>query len=145
MDREVSVVAIHLGEKAEGPLEEAESARAVAGKGLVGDRHFHPDGAAPGAALTLVEEQVVADVGLQPSGTRRQITVRGVSLTDLIGKRFRVGAVECFGVEICEPCLHLQQMTRPGIIKALVHRGGINADILTDGVISVGDEITPLD
>jgi MOSC domain-containing protein YiiM len=71
--------------------------------------------------------------------------VRGVSLTDLIGKRFRVGMVECFGVEICEPCLHLQQMTRSGIIKALVHRGGINADILTDGVISVGDEITPLD
>jgi MOSC domain-containing protein YiiM len=59
----------------------------------------------------------------------------------LVGKRFRVGEVECRGVELCEPCLHLQQLTRPGIIKDLIHRAGINADILTDGVIHVGDEI----
>ncbi len=67
--------------------------------------------------------------------------MRGVRLNDLIGKRFRVGDVECFGVKLCEPCLHLQQLTRPGIIKDLIHRGGINADILTDGQISVGDPI----
>ena len=62
----------------------------------------------------------------------------------LIGRRFRVGEVECYGVVICEPCLSLEQRTRPGIIRDLVHRGGINADILTDGVISVGDEVTAL-
>jgi MOSC domain-containing protein YiiM len=92
--------------------------------------------------LTLVEEEVVTDVGLPPGETRRQVTVRGVRLNDLIGKHFRVGAVLCYGVEICEPCLHLQQLTRPGIIKDLVHRGGINADILSDGTIAVGDEVT---
>jgi MOSC domain-containing protein YiiM len=67
--------------------------------------------------------------------------VRGVRLNDLVGKRFRVGDVECYGVELCEPCLHLQELTRPGIIRELVHRSGINADILTDGTISVGDQI----
>ena len=67
--------------------------------------------------------------------------MRGVSLNDLVGKRFRVGNVECLGVELCEPCLHLQQMTRPGIIKDLIHCGGLNADILTDGQISVGDAL----
>jgi MOSC domain-containing protein YiiM len=55
-----------------------------------------------------------------------------------------VGAVECYGVMLCEPCLHLQELTRPGIIKALVHRAGLNADILTDGSISVGDEVVEL-
>ena len=83
----------------------------------------------------------MADVGLGPGETRRQLTVRGVRLNDLVGKRFRVGDVECFGVELCEPCLHLQELTRPGIIDELVHRAGINADILTDGTISVGDQI----
>jgi MOSC domain-containing protein YiiM len=64
-----------------------------------------------------------------------------VRLNDLVGRRFRVGEVECLGVELCEPCLHLQEMTRPGIIKELVHRGGLNADILNDGRIAVGDPI----
>jgi MOSC domain-containing protein YiiM len=95
-------------------------------------------------ALTLVEAEVVADVGLSEGETRRQLTVTGTGLNDLVGKRFRVGAVDCYGVEICEPCLHLEKVTRPGILKELVHRGGLNADILTDGPISVGDEIVEL-
>jgi MOSC domain-containing protein YiiM len=137
----VTVVAIHIGDREGGELRSVEAVRAWAGKGLEGDRHFHPQGAAPGQALTLVEEEVVADVGLAPGGTRRQLTVRGVRLTELVGKHFRVGSVPCYGVAICEPCLHLQQLTRPGIIKDLVHRGGINADILADGTISVGDRM----
>ena len=123
--------------------------RALAGQGLEGDRHFRPNGAKPGQALTLVGEEAVADVGLQPGATRRQLTVSGVgvdgaALNDLVGKRFRVGAVECLGIELCEPCTHLESMTRPGIIKDLVHRAGLNADVLTDGVISVGDEVVAL-
>jgi len=141
----VTVVAIHLGEERNPELWEVDSVRAVAGQGLDGDRHFRPGGAKPGQALTLVEEENVSDVGLAPGATRRQVTVRGVRLNDLVGKRFRVGEVECYGVELCEPCLHLQQMTRPGIIKDLVHRAGINADILTGGTISVGDAVEPLD
>jgi MOSC domain-containing protein YiiM len=65
------------------------------------------------------------------------VTVRGVELKKLIGQRFRLGEVECYGVRICEPCLHLQKMTRPGIRRELVHRAGINADILTTGRSSV--------
>jgi hypothetical protein len=83
-----------------------ESVQAVAGKGLVGDRHFHPGGAPSGNALTLVEEEVVEDVGLEPGATR------------------------------------LEELTRPGIIKDLAHRGGINVDILSDGTISLGDRLT---
>jgi len=118
-----------------------DSVSALAGKGLEGDRHFHGDGAEPGQALTLIEAEVLEDVGLTGAQSRRQVVVRGVRLNDLVGRRFRVGDLECLGVEICEPCLHLQQMTRPGIIKELLHRGGLNADILNDGRISVGDAV----
>jgi MOSC domain-containing protein YiiM len=140
----VAVEAIHLGKKRNPQLWTVESVRAVAGQGLEGDRHFHPEGARSGQALTLVEAENVKSVGLPPGGTRRQVTTRGVRLNDLVGKRFRVGEVECFGVELCEPCAHLQSMTRPGIIRDLAHRGGINADILTDGTISVGDVVVAL-
>jgi MOSC domain-containing protein YiiM len=114
---------------------------ALAGKGLRGDRHFHQEGAAPGQALTLIEAEALESVGLSGAGSRRQVVVRGVRLNDLVGRRFRVGDVECLGVELCEPCLHLQQLTRPGIIKELIYRGGLNADILNDGRISVGDAV----
>ena len=138
----MTVEAIHLGAPQVAELWTVDSVRAVAGKGLEGDRHYHAEGAPPGQALTLVEAEVVEDVGLPAGETRRQITVRGVELNELIGKRFRVGEVECFGVELCEPCSHLEAMTRPGIIKELVHRAGINADILTGGTIRVGDAVT---
>ncbi len=119
-----------------------DSVSALAGKGLRGDRHFRGQGSKPGQALTLIEAEVLEDVGLTGAQSRRQVVVRGVRLGELVGKRFRVGDVECLGVEICEPCLHLQQLTRPGIIRELVHRGGLNADILADGQISVGDPVS---
>jgi len=122
-------------------LRTVESVRAVAGQGLEGDRKFRPNGAKPGQALTLIDAEVLEDVGLTGAESRRQVVVRGVRLNDLVGKRFAVGAVECVGVELCEPCLHLQSLTRPGIIDELVHRGGLNADILNDGTIAVGDAV----
>jgi MOSC domain-containing protein YiiM len=140
----VTVEAIHLGPARAEKLSTVESVRAVAGKGLEGDRHYHEEGAPPGQALTLVDSSVVQEVGLAPGETRRQLTVRGVDLNGLVGKRFRVGDVECLGVELCEPCRHLQQLTRPGIIDELVHRAGINADIVVGGVIRVGDPVVQL-
>jgi MOSC domain-containing protein YiiM len=140
----MTVEAIHLGAPRVPELWPVESVRAVAGKGLEGDRHYHEDGARPGQALTLVEAEAVEEVGLAAGETRRQITVRGVDLNALVGKRFKVGDVECFGVELCEPCSHLEEMTRPGIIKELVHRAGINADVVSGGTIRVGDSVTEL-
>ena len=136
------IEAIHIGPEESGPLESVESVRAVAGQGLEGDRNFRPGGAKPGQALTIVEAEEVDAAGLGLGETRRNVTVRGVRLNDLVGKNFKVGEVECYGVELCEPCSHLESMTRPGIIKDMVHRAGINADILSDGVIRVGDSIS---
>jgi len=139
------VEAIHLGKARVAELWPVDSVVAVAGKGLEGDRHFHEEGARPGQAITLVAAEEVEAVGLAPGETRRQVTVRGVDVNGLVGKRFRVGEVECLGVELCEPCAHLQEMTRPGIIKDLAHRAGINADIVVGGTIRVGDEVVELD
>ena len=140
----MKVEAIHVRAPDEAEVREVGVVEAVAGKGLDGDRYYFAEGARPGLALTLIEGDVVRGAGLEPGSTHRQVTVTGTGLNDLVGKKFRVGSVECYGVMLCEPCLHLQEMTRPGIIKELVHRAGLNADILTDGSISVGDEVVEL-
>src|SRR4051812_2432569 len=136
----MKVEAITIGES--DALRPVDAVSAVAGKGLEGDRRFYATGARPGGAITLVEAEVLEDVGLSGPQPRRQIVPRGVRLNDLVGKRFFVGEIECEGVELCEPCLHLQSLTRPGIIDEMVHRAGLNADILTSGTISVGDAVT---
>src|SRR5215467_12895853 len=118
----MKVDAITIGES--DALEPVESVSAVAGRGLEGDRHYFADGARPGGAITLIEAEVLEDVGLSGPQSRRQVVTRGVRLNDLVGKRFLVGGIECEGVELCEPCLHLQSLTRPGIIRDLAHRGG---------------------
>jgi hypothetical protein len=140
----MKVEAIHVRAPDETEVREVGVVDAIAGKGLDGDRYFFADGARPGLALTLIEGDVVRGAGLEPGSTHRQVTVTGAGLNDLVGKKFRVGSVECYGVMLCEPCLHLQELTRPGIIKELVHRAGLNADILTDGSISVGDEVVTI-
>ena len=123
--------------------------RAVAGGGLVGNRYFYAAGdAPPGRAITLVAaeavEAFVDETGIEvtPAETRRNVVTRGIDVNALVGKRFRIGDVECVGVELCEPCSHLESMTKPGVIKGLVHRAGLNADVLGDGEIAVGDAVT---
>src|SRR6266571_7035855 len=127
-----------------------ERVRALAGKGLEGNRYFFADGDAPdGRALTLIAAEALEaleqedGIALHAAATRRNVLTRGIDVNALVGKRFRVGDVECLGVELCEPCAHLQSLTQPGVIKGLVHRGGLNADILSDGDIAVGDAVTP--
>ncbi len=125
-----------------------ESVRAVAGKGLEGNRYF--DEGRPETELTLIEaealEALAAEHGIHLDGaaSRRNVLTRGVGLNDLVGRRFRVGALECRGIELCEPCKHLESMTQPGVIKGLVHRAGLNAEILVGGELRPGDPVVPL-
>jgi MOSC domain-containing protein YiiM len=141
------VVAIYIGPERQLP-EPVDRVEAHAGKGLAGNRYYWPDGSAPaGNALTLIEAEALAaftrDTGIEltAQASRRNVLTRGIDLNALVGKRFRVGEVECVGVELCEPCLHLESVTHPGVIKGMVHRAGLNADLLTDGVIAVGDPV----
>jgi MOSC domain-containing protein YiiM len=123
------------------------SVRALAGRGLEGNRYFFESDAPPGVALTLIAAEAVEAMGrehgisIEPRASRRNVVTRGVDVNALVGKTFRIGDVVCQGVELCEPCTTLQAMTKPGIIKGLAHRGGLNADILSDGEISVGDAV----
>src|SRR3954454_19577268 len=118
--------------------EPVEQVEAVAGTGLRGNRYFYTDGQAPpGRAITLIAAEALeafeseTGIPLSAAESRRNVLVRGIDVNALVGKRFRIGDVECEGVELCEPCTTLESMTRPGVIKGMVHRAGLNADVLT--------------
>jgi hypothetical protein len=102
----VNVEEINIGSSE--ALMPAGSVAALAGKGLRGDRHFCADGAKPGQALTLIEAEALEDVGLTRAQSRRQVVVRECGSMIWSAGGCRVGDVECAGVELCEPCLHLQ-------------------------------------
>ena len=144
------VEGIFIGPKYELP-QAVERVRAVAGRGLEGNRYFFDEGTAPpGRALTLIAAEALEEgaaesgVELTAAESRRNVLTSGIDVNALVGVRFRIGDVECVGVELCEPCATLQKLTRPGVVKAYVHRAGLNVDILTDGDIAVGDVVEPL-
>ncbi len=94
-----------------------ERISALAGKGLEGNRYFWADGEAPaGNALTLVAAEALMESGLEITAaeTRRNVLTSGIDVNALVGRRFRIGALECYGVELCEPCSHLQKITGQG-------------------------------
>jgi MOSC domain-containing protein YiiM len=104
-----------------------------------------------GYDLTLIESEALDQLALPGGNTleyaaaRRNIVTRGIELNELVGRRFRVGDVECIGQRLCEPCSHLERLTDKGVLRALIHRGGLRADILTDGHIQVGSSIETID
>jgi hypothetical protein len=146
---EGSVAAILIAPTAEAPLTSVDEVAAVAGHGLEGDRYAAGGGtfSGPGRGyqLTLVEAEVLDEIDLPWPQARRNVVTRDIALNGLVGRRFKVGSAECIGRRLCEPCAHLERLARPGLLRPLVHRGGLRADIVTDGRIRVGDPVVSLD
>lgn len=144
---------IALTGAAKAPMTVVPQATARAGRGLEGDRYFGARGTfsdphATGTDLTLIEAEVLEQLALPtaslaPEDARRNVVTRGIDLNALVGARFAIGEVHCVGRRLCEPCAHLQRLTVPGTLRELIHKGGLRADVLTDGIIRRGDPVRP--
>ena len=145
-----SVISIHIASAAKAPTTSVSEIRVVPGKGLEGDRYFNLTGTfcdEPGPAYeaTLIEIEALDalkrdyQVEFEPGEARRNIVTRGVALNHLVGREFKIGSVTFRGIRLCEPCSHLEKLTRPRIISGLIHRGGLRAQVLGEGSIRVGD------
>ena len=139
--------------QAEAPVRLVQQARALAGRGLEGDRYaagtgtFSPRGAhRPGYELTLIAAEVVEelterDAALDFASTRRNVLTRGLDVNALVGRDFTIGEVRCRGLRLAEPCAHLERLSGPGLLRPLIHRGGVRADVLGDGTVEVGSAV----
>jgi MOSC domain-containing protein YiiM len=137
-----------IAKLAEAPMQLVDNARALAGRGLEGDRYadgagtFSPRAAhRPGYELTLIAAEVVEELSTRDAAhdftsTRRNVLTRGIDVNSLVGRDFYIGDVHCRGLRLAEPCAHLERLQGPGLLRPLIHRGGLRADILTDGHIA---------
>ena len=158
-----TVLSIHIAKQASAPMEVVSEVHAVPGRGLEGDRYslgagfYSTKPGVGGREVTLIEVEAVEallegirnaegdrlGIALSPADTRRNIATSGVPLNHLVGRDFWVGPVLMRGTRLCEPCKHLEDLTRRGVLSGLIHRGGLRAQILTAGVIRAGDVVRP--
>jgi MOSC domain-containing protein YiiM len=142
-----SVEAIYLHGPKGAAMNRVDEANARAGLGLEGDRYFRPAGNAADREITLIEAEAIEALNrdemipFEVAESRRNVVTRGVALNHLIGREFTVGEARLQGIRLCEPCDHLQKITRPGVMEGLLHRGGLRARIVRDGPIRVGDPV----
>jgi MOSC domain-containing protein YiiM len=146
-----TVDSIHIAPAAKAPMQAIDQVEAIPGAGLAGDRYFLKQGTffkpEPQFELTLIEAEAIEaalreyKVELAPGQARRNVVTRDVPLNHLVGRDFMIGGVRLHGIRLCEPCSHLEALTGLPVIKALRHRCGLRAQILTQGVIRVGDAV----
>ena len=147
------VESIHIASAAKGPMRALDQVQAIPGAGLEGDRYALQQGTfskpLPEFELTLIEAEAIEalkrDYGaeLAAGEARRNLVTRGVPLNHLVGHDFQIGKVRLRGIRLCEPCGHLEGVTGQPVIKGLRHRGGLRAQILSQGAIRVGDAVYP--
>ena len=146
-----TVDSIHIAAAAKAQMQAIDQVTAIPGVGLEGDRYalklgtfYKPQ---PDFELTLIEAEAIEAVlreyklAIAAGEARRNVVTRGVPLNHLIGREFTIGPVKIRGLRLCEPCSHLEAITGLPVIKGLRHRGGLRAQILTRGVIHVGDQV----
>jgi MOSC domain-containing protein YiiM len=149
------VTEIWLTGAASAPMRRIPAGLLVAGAGLDGDRYAlgggtwarYPD---LEKQVTLIDRDdmaaVAAEVGvdLAPGDTRRNLVTVGVDLPTLVGTWFAVGDALLFGMKRCPPCAHLERLTGALLVKAMLHRGGINAAVFAGAKIVEGAAVRSL-
>ena len=128
-------------------IKEVKQISLLAGKGILGDLHFHEYNDAR-KQLTLIESENIDyynknfNLDIPYLSFRRNIITKGIQLNDLVGKKLLIGKVELKGIDLCRPCKNLQKILRQNnIIKEFLIKGGLRCEILNNGIINTGDSI----
>jgi MOSC domain-containing protein YiiM len=138
------------------PVTARDEVKAIAGRGLDGDRHYHggtlgSPGHDPADEITLIEVEGLArahaahGLELDPGEHRRQVVVEGIALLPLVGRKVLVGDVEVEVLADNPGCRYLQDLTGKPVLRALRREGGVRGAIVSTGVIRIGDQVTPAD
>ena len=145
---------IYVASRGSVEMERVEEVRALEGCGVEGDRYCEGTGYwtrfGDVCQVTLISgedlDEISSEAGLRvhDGEHRRNITTRGVSLAELRGERFRVGEAVLEYDRPRPPCRHVQDVTEPGMTKALKRRGGICARVVEGGTIRASDAIEVL-
>jgi MOSC domain-containing protein YiiM len=147
------ILSLHIADAGGAPMQTVERAMMVSGRGIRGDRYYYERGTwskhpGSGRQVTLIENEALETlqrehrITIGPALARRNIVTIGIALNHLVGREFRIGEIRLRGMRLCDPCAHLEKLSVSGALRALVHRGGLRADILSDGVVRAGEPVT---
>ena len=145
-----SVVNICIVSESGKKMEEINSIKVIANKGIVNDRYFKEDND-KNIQITLIESENVdyynkiSGTNLIPTDFRRNVITKGISLNKLVGKEILLGEVRLKVHDLCEPCRYLQELLgEKNLVKKLLNRGGLRCELLTNGNIKINDLIRVL-
>ena len=146
------VVGLFTAVRAGEPMRGHDRVDVVAGAGIDGDRYatrtglystkHHDD-----RHLTLIEAETLAalsrdhDIDLPAQLCRRNVVVEGIGLNRLVGRHLRLGAVVVRVGRLNRPCHYLEKLTGLPVYEPLLHRSGVNCQVLRGGPLSLGDEV----
>ena len=162
MSLNAHIQAIYLASSAGAKMQSIDHIKVNAGSGIEGDRYALGTG-----AYSKVEPAKVRHISLISSSgidtandwlkagdeapfdgseTRRNIILGGVTATelnDLVGKQFQLGSLLLLGTELCAPCERpAQLLSKRSFMEAFEGRGGIRAEVLNSGTLTIGDKLT---
>jgi MOSC domain-containing protein YiiM len=140
------IVGLYTAASAGAPVESHASVELTPGVGIVGDRYarrrgYWSDPRWPDQEVTLIEAETAAALQIEAGYLRRNLVTQDIDLAALIGVSFQIGEAELLGVRPCDPCRHLEELTRSGVAVALAGRGGLRAKVLRGGRVALGDAI----
>lgn len=126
-------------------------AEVIAGMGIRGDRYAHAKGSfnenkIGSRQVSLINANAFPNTGFEYKDCRRNLIVEGVELNWLSeGREFQIGQVTFRGVKYCDPCNRPSKLSgnEKSFQEAFLDRGGILAEVLTSGIIKVGDLVIP--
>ena len=128
-------------------IQSLNEVEAIAGKGLINDKHFK-DGNEVRCQITLIEiENInyynrISNTTIPAINFRRNIITEGIKLNELVGKELIIGEVRVRAHDLCRPCKYLEEsLKQKNIVKEFLRKGGLRCEILTDGKIFIGDII----
>jgi MOSC domain-containing protein YiiM len=130
------------------PIEPRQEVTVAVGTGIDGD--YHSKNRRGGKRqVTLIQAEhfavIAANTGRDSVGPelfRRNIVVRGIELSVLIGRRFRIGEALLEGTGPCTPCSRMDENLGAGGRLAMKGMGGLTTTVIEPGRIRRGDPIT---
>ena len=117
------------------------------GKGIVNDRYYE-NFKDKKEQVTLIEIEEIelfnklTGKKLDYKEFRRNIIISSFKICEMIGQKIKINNVILKIHEVCQPCNYLQKkLNSPNLVKKLVNKSGVRAEILSSGYINIGSKI----
>ena len=116
-------------------------------KGIINDRYYE-NFKDKKEQVTLIEIEEVelfnklTGIELDYKEFRRNIIISNFKICEMISQKIKINDVILKIHEVCQPCNYLQKkLNSPNLVKKLVNRSGVRAEILSSGYINIGSKI----